>query len=128
MLNPYFYWYYVIYRIYERTSSDKHFSIFATGLFSIVISFWLLGILSFFLHIFGGFELIYGNAFKLPISIVTILVINYVVLLNKNNHSIRHSRYLERRNQIKDLIFVLLSIGSIPVLVYVIILARAYFT
>jgi hypothetical protein len=123
-MNWYFYWYYTIYNIYRKVSNDSQFAIFATGFFSIIILFWMYGILSMVLNFYNSIYLLYNNESIFVMIWIGVLLLNYLFLLKKRELLIRFNTYLNVRSSKKDVFFILLSILSIVWLIYGIIIAR----
>ena len=119
-MNFYFYWYFTVYRIYERFSSDRYFDIFATGFFSLFSSSLFIGIFGSTIFVFGKYHLFIITPEIGAFVAVIILIINYIIFLPKQRQLRLYQKYKEVQSTKRDVFTIILSIVSIALLVFAI--------
>ncbi len=126
-MNWYFYWYYVIYSIYKRLSSDMYFNIFATSMFSFFVSSFVVGTLSYIFIFLGMPKFLYGSSIILVTIFLVIFILNYILFLPKQRQLEQYEKYKTVQSSLKNILAILFSILSVVVFLTVIIQGRKYF-
>ena len=127
-MNWYYYWFYAIYSIYKRLSWDRHFDVFAIGMFSVIISFWVINILNIVLLLLETPESFYGNnKYVLIIIGAPIFILNWVLFLPKAKQLKLYEDFKLEQNPIKNFFAVFFSLLSVVIFLYTIIQIRKYF-
>lgn len=76
-MNLYIYSFFIIYSLYDRYSKDKHFDIFAVGLFSVFVGFFATGIIGIGIYFFCNGVLLEA---KDSVYIgIPLLILNYII-------------------------------------------------
>lgn len=119
-MNFYIYWYFTVYRIYERYSNDKYFDVFATGFFSLFSSSIFYGILVIILHLLNASDFILNSAMGLGGFVAIVLGINYIYFLPKKRQQRLYQKYKKVQSTQRDIFTIILSIVSIALLVFAI--------
>lgn len=122
-MNWYFYWYFTIYSIYKRFSWDKDFDLFATGLFSLLITLSLNCIIIIIALFFSYKEIIIYSKYFLISSFIVLFIVNGFVFLRKDWRDRNYAIYKEKRKVIKDIISV-----SVSVLIFIGLLILSIFS
>ncbi len=120
-------WYYVIYSIYKRLSSDTYFNIFATSMFSFFVSCFVIGALSYVFIYLGVPKLLYGSAAIITSIFLIIFMLNYILFLPKKRQLENYERYKSVQSSVKNFFAILFSILSIVLLFMTIIQIRKYY-
>ena len=126
-MNWYFYWYYTIYSIYKRFSSDEYFNIFATSMFSFFVASFVIGTLSYAFILLGEPKLLYNNNITIVIIGLCIFISNYILFLPKQRQLEQYEKYKAVQSTTKNIIAILFSILSIAIFFAVIIQGRKYY-
>lgn len=109
-MNLYTYWHFIIYSLYDKFSRDKHFGIFATGLFSVFVGFFVIGIIGIALY-FTNYEKLLEA--KDTIYIIIPLMIGNYIYFNKKRQIELYSAFKAGRSIKKDVASVFISLFSI---------------
>lgn len=125
-MNWYFYWYFTIYSVYKRHSWDKHFDIFATGMFSVFVSCLLIGSIGFLLCFIDLQGLLLNNGINFIIPGIIILIINYLIFLPKVRQMYLYDLYKEKQSTLRDVFTIFISVFSIVIIILYGIKAHAY--
>ena len=125
-MNWYFYWYFTIYSIYKRLSWDKHFDVFATGMFSLFVNCLFIGSLGFVLYLFDNQGLLMDNFVRFATPIIMIFIVNYFIFLPKQRQLMLYDLYKEKQSTVRDVFTVFISIFSIVVIILYGIKAHYY--
>jgi len=122
-MNWYFYWYFTIYSIYKRFSWDKDFDLFATGLFSLLITLSLNCVIIIIALFFSYKDIIIYSKYFLISSFIVLFIVNGFVFLRKDWRDRNYAIYKEKRKVIKDIISV-----SVSVLIFIGLLILSIFS
>jgi len=123
-MNWYFYWFYTIYNIYNRLSWDKHFDIFASGMFSIIISFWVIGILNVVFILLKLTDILLISKYTFPSIFVFIILLNGIYFLNKSRQIRQYNNYKEQQSTTRNLIAIIFSVLSVVIFLFTILHIR----
>ena len=115
-MNIYTYWYFVFYIFYQKFCKDKHFDIFATGLFSVFVSFFIVGIYGVIIYLTND-DGVLLNARNCVYIAISVLVSNYIFFSQGEKLRRQYHTFTENRSVIKDLFSLLLTILSIVVFI-----------
>ena len=105
-MNWYFYWYFAIYSIYKRFSWDKDFDLFATGLFSMLITLSLNCVIIIIALFFSYKDIIIYSKYFLLSFFIVLFIVNGFVFLRNDWRDKNYAIYKEKRKVIKDIITV----------------------
>lgn len=119
-MNFYVYWYFTVYRIYERYSSDKYFDVFATGFFSLFSSSLFFGILLIIFNLLSTSDFNINSAKNFTEFGVIVIIINLTYFLPKQRQLRLYQKYKEVQSTKRDIFTIILSIVSIVLLVFAI--------
>jgi len=109
-MNLYAYWYFIIYSFYEKFSRDKHYDIFATGLFSVFVGFFVVGIIGIVIYFIND-ERLFDAKDTIYIGI-PVLILNFIYF-NKKRQIVLYNEFKSSRSMKKDVIAVFISLLSI---------------
>lgn len=126
-MNWYFYWFYTIYNIYNRFSSDRDFVLFATGIFSIFVSFGLIGCLNLLCMLIGLPKSTFVNEYVFIITGLIILIYNWILFLPKKRQAKYYENYKNKQSLFKDVIAITVSILSVVVFFSAMFIVREYY-
>ena len=126
-MNWYFYWYYTIYSLYKRFSYDIHFDVFATGLFSVLVSFLITGTLSFIFIIITNTNPLFTSIVPIFTIFGIVFIFNYSLFLPKTRQLLLFKKYKEIQHILKDIFVIILSFISLCLLFSVLLLGKDYF-
>ena len=127
MMNWYYYWFYAIYSIYKRLSRDRHFDVFAIGMFSFFVSCLFIGILSSVFLLSGMPKLLYTSAYIIISLGLAIFIINYIIFLPERRQLRLYEEYKNQHSKIKDWLAIIISILSMVIFFVTIIQGRKYY-
>ena len=123
-MNWYYYWFYTIYSIYKKLSWDKHFDVFATGMFSFFVSCFVIGVLSIMTFLAGNPKLMFTSKYILPALFGIVFIINSMIFLPKTRQLKQYEKFIEKKNLIRTFMSITFSILSISLCIFVILLVR----
>lgn len=109
-MNWYFYWYFTIYSIYKRFSWDKDFDLFATGLFSLLITLLLNCVLTIIALLFSYRNLIINSKYFLISFFIVIFIVNGFIFLRKDWRNRNYNIYKVKRKAVKDILCISVSV------------------
>jgi len=112
-MNIYYYWYFIIHSLYYSYSKDYYFDVMAIGLFSVLISFIFLGIVTFIAVIFGIQDLLFKSPYFIMGGAGVIQIINYIIFAPKKRQERLNTLYKRNQSTTKDIISITLTIISI---------------
>ncbi len=110
-MNIYTYWYFIIYSLYDRFSKDRHFDIFATGLFSLFVGFFLIGIFGIIRYLVNSDGIILDAKGAGYICVFS-GIMNFIYF-NKNRQRKLYTKFKDKRDTKKDITVVLVTLLSI---------------
>lgn len=113
-MNLYTYWHFIIYSLYDRFSRDKHFGIFATGLFSVFVGCFVVGVIGISFY-FTNYERLLEAKDTLYIGI-PLMVGNYIFFNEKRQKKL-YSVFKANRSNKKDIVAVFVSLLSIALFI-----------
>ncbi len=112
-MNWYFYWFYTIFDIYKRFSSDKDFVLFAIGMFTFIQGFLITGLIDLlFIYLHLASPLHYNN-YTLPIIGGGLFIINCAFFIPNGRQTKYYNAYKKTHSRLKDTIAILVSILSV---------------
>jgi len=117
-MNFYVYWYFTVYRIYERLSSDKYFDVFATAFFSLFPSFLFYSVFLIILNLLNASNCILNSAKGITGFGGIIIIINYLYFLPKQRQLQLYQKYKEVQSTKRDIFTIILSVVSIALLFF----------
>ncbi len=109
-MNFYIYWFFAIYHIYKRFSWDKDFGLFATGLFSLLITLSLNCLIIIIALFFSNGDIIKQSKYFLISFFILLFIVNGFIFLRKDWLNRNYSIYIEGRKMIKDIISISASV------------------
>lgn len=109
-MNFYIYWFFAIYHIYKRFSWDKDFGLFATGLFSLLITLSLNCLIIIIALFFSNGDIIMQSKYFLISFFILLFIVNGFIFLRKDWLNRNYSIYIEGRKMIKDIISISASV------------------
>lgn len=121
-MNFYFYWYYIIHGFYFAYIRDFHFDILAIGLFSIIVSFLVFGLVSLTFIAFGIQELLFRNPIIIVSGAVGIQLINLLLFQPKRRTDMLMLKFRQNQSLTKDILAIILTIMSFVTCILVAIL------
>ena len=122
-MNWYFYWYFTIYSIYKRFSWDKDFDLFATGLFSLLITLSLNCVIIIIALFFSHRDIIIYSKYFLLSFFIVLFIVNGFIFLRKDWRDRKYAIYKRKRKLIKDIISV-----SVSVLIFIGLIVLSIFS
>jgi hypothetical protein len=110
-MNLYIYWYFIVYDLYKRFSSDKHFDIFATGLFSLFVGCSVVGIVGVILY-FININIVLDAKGAVFIG-MPVLITNYICFNRKESQLRLYEKFKESRSTKNDSLSLFMTLLSI---------------
>lgn len=126
-MNWYLYWYFSIYSIYKRYSKDNYFYIFANGMVSLLMCFFLYGLSSYLFLLMKLPNYLFSNSKIAFIIVPIVFILNYILFVPKKRQTKFYENYLKKQKQSLDILVVFFSILVIGLFFSVLILGKHFF-
>lgn len=121
-MNLYFYWYSIVYGFYYTFSKEFYYDLAAIGLFSIIVNFLCIGLISIISFLAGLNELL----FKSPIFILSvyliIYLINIILFAPKKRQTRLQNKFRQDQSLTKDILSIIMTVLSLVTFIIAIIL------
>jgi len=116
-MNFYYYWFYIVHGFYYSFSRDFHFDILAVGLFSVIVSFLLLGVSALIMISLGIQDILFKNPMPIVGGAVGIHLINSMIFIPKKRQTRLMTKFRQNQSLTNDIIAIVLT--SLSVITFV---------